>query len=498
MHAEDDDLARLSEQAAALREVGRVPEAIAAYQRLLARRPDLPNSWYNLALLQRRARQPEAALAAYAQALAHGISEPEEVHLNRAVIFSDDLRRPDEAERALRQALSLHPGYAPALLNLGNLHEDRGERDAARACYEDLLTREPGRADALARLAGVSRVATADDPLVQRLRDALRRRGPNAAAARADLGFALGRLLDGCAAYDEAFAAFAQANRDSRASAVPAPVYDRAAQEAEVAALIRAFPSPAPRLASAASRRPTPLFICGPFRSGSTLVEQVLASHPRVTAGGELDTLPALAGAAFANGPGPGAEPWAALDGPRREALAEAYRAELARLFPGADLVTDKRPDNLKLVGLIKTLFPDARIVHTVRDPLDTCVSIHFLHLAHSRPYALDLLDTGHHLQQSRRLMAHWQSLYGDDILDFDYDAFVAAPRPAVERLLAFCGLDWHEACLDFHRTAGAVRTASVWQVREPLYTRSSGRWRHYARHLGPLRALLGTDAARP
>lgn len=492
MHAADSELARLSERAAGLREAGRVPEAIVAYQRLLALCPGLPNSWYNLALLQRRARRPEAALAAYDQALSHGIAEPEEVHLNRAVIFSDDLRRPHEAERELRLALSLRPDYAPALLNLGNLHEDRGERDAARACYEALLASDPGSTDALARLAGLGQVAHIGDPLVRRLQQALRRDGASA-AARADLGFALGRLLDGCAAYDEAFAAFVQANRDSRASAVPPALYDRAAQEAEVTALMQAFAAPASRgIAAPAPPRPAPVFICGMFRSGSTLVERVLASHPRVTAGGELDTLPALAGAAFAATPHAGAAP----NITPQPALAAAYRAELARLFPGADIVTDKRPDNLKLIGLIKTLFPEAKIVHTVRDPLDTCLSVHFLHLAHSRPYALDLLDTGHYLQQCRRLMAHWKTLYGDDILDFDYDAFVQAPKPALESLLAFCGLDWHEPCLDFHRTAGAVRTASVWQVREPLYTRSSGRWRHYAHHLGPLRAMLRDDTA--
>ena len=106
--------------------------------------------------------------------------------------------------------------------------------------------------------------------------------------------------------------------------------------------------------------------------------------------------------------------------------------------------------------------------------------------------YALDLMDTAHYYRQYRRLMAHWKSLYGADILDFDYDTFVRGPGPAIERLLAFCGLDWEDGCLDFHRVSNAVKTASVWQVREPLYQRSSGRWRHYARQVEPLRAYLG------
>ena len=159
-------------------------------------------------------------------------------------------------------------------------------------------------------------------------------------------------------------------------------------------------------------------------------------------------------------------------------------------------LVTDKRPDNFLYIGLIKELFPDARIVHTTRDPLDTCLSVHFLHLDHAMGYALDLMDTAHYYREYRRLMAHWKSLYGADILDFDYDSFVRAPQPAVRRLLEFCGLQWEEGCMEFHMVANAVKTASVWQVREPLYQRSSRRWRHYARELESVRAFLGELAA--
>ena len=116
---------------------------------------------------------------------------------------------------------------------------------------------------------------------------------------------------------------------------------------------------------------------------------------------------------------------------------------------------------------------------------------IFFLHLDHSKGHALDLMDTAHYYRQYRRLMAHWKLLFGADILDFDYDAFVREPRPAIEKLLAFCGLDWEENCMSFHRAKNAVKTASVWQVCQPLYQRSSGRWRNYARQLDSLRAYL-------
>jgi hypothetical protein len=264
-------------------------------------------------------------------------------------------------------------------------------------------------------------------------------------------------------------------------------LYDRRRQEAFVDQLIAAFPQG--RSTAVAPAAPVrPIFICGMFRSGSTLTEQVLAGHSRVTTGGEIDLVPTLAQTELAPFPARMAQVSAA----QLEQLSARYLASLSKLFPGEGHVTDKRPDNFLYVGLIKSLFPNARIVHTTRDPLDNCLSVYFLHLDHSMGYALDLMDTAHYYRQYRRLMAHWKARYGADILDFDYDAFVREPRPAVERLLAFCGLEWEENCMSFHRVQNAVKTASVWQVREPLYQRSSGRWRNYARHLAPVRAYLG------
>jgi hypothetical protein len=236
------------------------------------------------------------------------------------------------------------------------------------------------------------------------------------------------------------------------------------------------------------------IFICGMFRSGSTLVEQVLAVHPRVTSGGELNLVPRMVGSDLS--PFPNAIATASAD--TFANLAARYRDAIAALFPGADVVTDKRPDNFLYLGLIKLMFPRARIVHTVRDPLDNCLSVYFLHLDQRMSYALDLMDIAHYYAQYRRLMAHWKSLFGNDILDFDYDAFVREPRPALERLLGFCGLDWDERCLAFHEQPSAVKTASVWQVREPLYTRASGRAAHYANHLRGARAFLAEKGVLP
>ncbi len=479
-------------EAARLEGLGQVPEALATYQRLLGRWPNLPDGWYNLALLQRRAGQFEAALASYARALEQGVARPEEVHLNRGVIFSDCLRQDEAAERELRAALALNPDYLPALQNLANLHEDLGRREKARSTYARMLELDPNAFEALARYAQLADIQGPEDPLLARLRAALANPAANA-ADRASLGFALARALDACAEYRQAFAAAEAANRASRASA-PAARYDRAAHEHFIDELIRAFARPRARAPQAGmSAGPRPIFICGMFRSGSTLAEQLLAGSAQVTRGGELDFLPQLVQSQLAPFP----QALTAASDAALGRLAAQYLESVGRLFPGAAHVTDKRPDNFLLVGLIKTLFPNARIVHTTRDPLDTCLSIFFLHLDQRMSYALDLMDIGHYFRQYRRLMAHWKSLYGEDILDFNYDSLVREPRPAAQRLVAFCGLDWDEACLDLAHGAGAVKTASVWQVREGLYQRSSGRSRHYARELAPLAAELAEPAER-
>src|SRR5579864_1711164 len=249
-----DQPAALLQEAVRLEQLGELAQAAAAYERILERRPELPDCWYNLGLLQRRLRRFDAALASYAQALARGVRQPEEVHLNRAVILADHLRQDAAAERELRAALTLNPQYLPALRNLANLHEDLGRREEALAAYARILELDPRSFDSLARSAGLHRVERPDDPLIARLRAALA--DPAAEAAeRASLGFALGAALDSCGEYPAAFAAYQEANRASRASAPTAPFYDRAAQERFTGELIRAFPVRARR---SGSEQPAP------------------------------------------------------------------------------------------------------------------------------------------------------------------------------------------------------------------------------------------------
>lgn len=488
----------LQRQTSALLESGRTAEALALLRQLVQQQPDLPDLWYNLGYAARRLGQPQLALAAYDRALECGISHPEEVHLNRAVILSDDLRRDADALRELQLALALNPDYPQALLNLGNLHEEYGRREAAVACYQRLLQSRAITAElanlqgeALARLIHLHPPQSPDDPRLHALDRAAAHLQD--ATVRANLLFALGRALDHLGACTRAFSAFTQANRIVRQHG---PGYDRATCERLVDALIESFPRPAELATEAPLNLPEPLFICGLHRSGSTLLERVLATHPQVYAGGELPLLPVPVPGRDVNPPD-----WlSALDQPARtRALAAGYQRRALELCPaavGRRYLTDKRPDNLLIVGAIKRLFPRARILITVRDLRDNGLSLYMQHLHPAlAPYASDLGDIGHFSRQARRLAKHWTSLYPEDVIEFDYDAFVHEPQPHLHRLLEALGLPWEPACLQFHQHATPVKTASYWQVRQPLNQHASGRWMRYRAHLGPLLEALDAPA---
>lgn len=495
----------LLQQARKLEQAGRGGQAATAYQDLLQQYPELPDVWYALGYLLRQLGRFDDALTAYAQALERGVRDPHEVHLNRAVIFTDYLHDHDAAERELLAALRLDPNYVPARLNLGNLCEDLGQREQAIAHYEQILIQpERGggvpalRVDAIARLLSLRVPESIDDPWLQRAADCARSSDPIDDSNRANLLFALGRTYDALRSYDLAFAAFADANHHAGRNGPP---YRPQAMKLHVDALIAATPrSFAASPPNDHGDRLEPVFICGMFRSGSTLIEQVLNAHPLITAGGELDFFPRLVAGPLAPFPAS----MSGLDNDACATLAMQYREHLQRIVShqgsGARYVTDKRPDNFLLLGLIKRLFPRARIIHTTRDPLDNGLSVFTQHLHQAAaPYSSDLSAIGHYYGQYRRLLAHFDTCFAEDILRFDYDQFVRDPEPCLRRLLEFLQLPWDARCLDFHAQRSTVKTASLWQVRRPLYRESSGRWRNYTCQLQPLRdALLQAGIATP
>ncbi len=469
--------------------------AIQCLQQLLAHCSDHAESWFNLGYLLRQSGDFSAALHAYAQALRHGISNPQEVHLNCAVIHSDHLHQYDYAKQELLAALDKAPRYLPALLNLGNLHEEQGERAEAIACYQRLLQIAQSSAahtprqlglEALARLAHLQPPASPRDPLLEQLRHAADTTGVDD-GTRANLLFSLGRAYDSLSMPDQAFSAFARAKQHAHRQAPPyAPARTAAQMEHLIAVFSQAHPGSAEDAAA-----PAPVFICGMFRSGSTLLEQALAAHPQVAAGGELDILPRMLAGPLAPFP----DSVRALGDGDLARLAARYRQALGYalpLPPGTRLFTDKRPDNFLLIGLIMRMFPNARIVHSVRNPLDNGLAVFMQHLNPKLfPYAGQLEHIGHYHAQHARLMRHWQALYPETIYRFDYDAYVARPRETLADLLRFLELPWDERCLSSHQLKNTVQTASYWQVRRPLYTEASGRWRKYRRHLDPLYQVL-------
>jgi tetratricopeptide (TPR) repeat protein len=467
--------------AAVLEGLGEFDTAIGHYQRLLQRQPRLADAHYNLALLYRKARRYAEALSAYEAAIDCGVRDPQQVYSNMGIVYGA-LHRTDRARAMYERALEIEPRYGPALFNLAGLLEEAGERAGASAMYERIPASDPLHWEALARLAHARRMTAADEPFIARLREAIGGARSDR-AAQETLYFALGKALDDLERYDEAFAAYRTANDFGRLRHAP---HDRPGVEQAFDRLIESFtPAWLARVETASTARP--IFVCGMPRSGSTLVERMLGAHPEVTAGGELDILPWLAEQELRPYPA-GA---AAATRADLERAGERYLAELRALFPNADRVTDKRPGNFLHLGLVRAMFPRARIVYTRRAPLDNCLSVYFQPLGANLSYTTDLVDIAYYYRQHVRLMAHWQRFIGPAIFTVDYDELVRAPEPILRRLLAFLGLGWDDRCLDASLAAGPVGTASLWQVREPLHERASGRWRHYARHLAAIRALF-------
>jgi tetratricopeptide (TPR) repeat protein len=401
------------------------------------------------------------------------------------------LSRLNEAETAFLKALHLRPGLAEAHSNLGNVYRAQGRRDEAEASYRKALGVNPASGEAYRGLAAVKRFHAGDGDLAAI--DDLLSRPDLPARERIALAYAAGKARADIGDDPEAaFAQFAEGARLKRASLT----YDAARDEALADAIAAAFPAErvaALQAAGSGDPGPEPVFIVGMPRSGSTLVEQILASHPAVAAGGERtglrtaivaesvarealfpDWVPDLAGEDLAR-------------------LGRRYRDSLPKAHKAGGHMTDKMPANFRFLGLIHACLPRARIVHVHRDPLDTCLSC-FTHLfgGNDIPYSYDLRELGRYYAAYTRLMAHWRAILPpESLLDLRYEDLVSDLPGETARLLAHCGLPWDDACLAFHETARDVRTASAEQVRRPVSTAAIGRWKTYATQLAPLRKVL-------
>ena len=469
----------------ALKALGRLADAAAAYRRALAIEPDDAPSLNNLGFVLSELGEYAAAETALQDAVTVE-DDYAEAHNNLGAVLTE-LGRLDEATTAIGRALALRPDFAAAHNNLGMALRDRGRIDDAVAAFRRAIAAEPDRAEAYGNLYGLKTVA-ATEPDITAMGGLLARPSVTDRDAIV-LGFALASAHESRGDHDAAFGFLERANRLKRASIE----YDGHARESMVRRITAVFDRDlVARQAGHGCPSPAPIFVIGMPRSGTSLVEQILASHSQVSGGGELRVLPSLVDDLDRRTRARYPDFVADLAAKEFRRLGESYVAEAARRATPRLRFTDKLPDNFLHVGLIHLILPGATIVHCVRDPVDTCVSCYKVNFATGMGFAYELGELGRNYRLYDALMEHWRAILPGRFVDVSYEALVSSPEAEIRKLLDFCHLGWEAGCLGFHQTAGAVRTASAAQVRQPIYTSSVGRWKRYERHLTPLLDALG------
>lgn len=466
----------------------RPAEAEAAYSRALSLRPDNVQALSELGCVLAELGRLDEAKACHLKAIELEADNPLlHLRLGDALFLGGD---PDGCEAVCRHALSLDPCAAPAWSRLAQILRCLGRFDEARSCLWRALELDPGLPHAYVGLAVLGERAGGEEQL-RDLRAALADPS-HPAMTRVDAGFALGKLLDNADRYDEAFPCFSKANSLYREFLLASGMgYDREAFRQHIDGLIDTC---TPELYATTERdgNPSemPVLVVGMPRSGTSLVEQIAASHSRVAGAGELRDVGHILAAFQADG-----QENAEEDPDLARCLRDGYIARLQQIGRGAERVIDKMPDNIITLGMVPLLFPRARVIFCRRDPRDTCLSCYFHRFDQPLVWYTDLVDCGSRALELERLAEHWLSVLPLRMLTIDYEALVADLEGESRRVIEFLDLDWEPACLDFHKTERPVRTASGWQVRQPLFTRSVGRWRKYERYIEPLLEVLAQGA---
>jgi tetratricopeptide (TPR) repeat protein len=469
------------------------PRAIERLTRLTTRHPGHRLALANLAQIAAKAGLYEEAIATLDRLIALEPSNPSWRVQRAASLLGDG--RLEEARADYEKILDREPDHRQALAGLARLHRVTGEAAAETDCQRRLLALDPDHAGVLAGLARLGACSESERAHLARLASATDRR----AAERYPLCYALYHSADRARDVDPAtaFAHLAEANRlKGEANAAGGRRYDAAAEEAEVEGIMRVFDAAwferiARSPAEIGDPSERPVFVLGMPRSGTTLCEQILASHSQIGGLGERADIARIAEELAMAGNGLWPDALAEPDPARWRAAATAYLRLLDRKAPDARRVVDKTPTNFRYLGLIAALFPRARIVHARRGPMDVCFSCFEQNFAQSYRWSTRLEDLGHYYGLYRRLMAHWQSLLPRPIFDWHYESVVEDLEPAARRLVAFCGLAFEPGCLAFHETRRPVFTASLDQVRRPLYKTSVRKWRRYEMMLSPLAESL-------
>lgn len=529
------------------------------YRKALAIRPDFLESLSNLGAVLVEDERPDEAEKPLLQALDQQPNYPEALCNLGLVRLRQD--RMEEADGLLRRSLQLRPGYPEALVELARLQQERGELDAAEKSLTDVLERMPDHADAWCQLGSIrtergesaaaeaafqqalslkpdmaeamtglgnlrleggqleeavdwleqaiardsdslsarfhlvqARKVQSGDTNVQALEQKRAELEQLSADKRISLHYALGKAYDDLGEWDRAFPEFMEGARLKRAKLH----YETMAHSDLVDRIIQTVDAEFyQRWQDAGDPTDLPIFVLGMPRSGTTLTEQILASHPAVHGAGELRNLLEVIQSPTGGGDA-GVFPanLLSVDGETLRAFGAEYHRRLREHDPVARRITDKMPANYLAMGLIPLMLPHARIVHVRRHPLDTCVSCFTRLFNRHQEATYDLYELGRHYADYARLMAHWRSVMpAGSFLEVQYEDIVADLETSARQLIDWVGLPWDEACLSFHTTRRNIRTASVTQVRQPIYRKSVERWRHYEKYLGPLLSGLGECA---
>lgn len=464
----------------AQRELGRFQKAIDGYRQLLGVRPDMAEAHGNLGSLLLDLGRLEEAVASYEEAVRIKPDYAEALH-NRGIALRL-LRRTSEAEDSCRQALAINPALAAAWAVLGDISADQGKFAQAEQLLRRAVGLDPDLPEGWSGLVQLRKMSADDSGW----RDAALTLASKPLAPRKEalLRYAIGKYFDDLGEFDQAFAHYRRANELAKQHRAP---HDREAVTHNVDRMLTSYDRE--RLAAATEsgvNSALPVLVVGMPRSGTSLVEQILASHPAVVGAGELT---------FWNSIGTSGPPFLGQGGvgaAARRAAAQEYLLLLQIQSAKAQRIIDKMPANFLQLGLIHAALPGARIIHVQRDPIDTCLSIYFQDLRATLSYANDLGDLAHYYAEYLRLMRHWRSvLPAPAMLDVPYENLINDTETWSRKMLAFIGLHWDARCLQFYQTERDVLTASRWQVRQRISTSSIGRWRHYQAHVGELRVLM-------
>ena len=476
-----------------LRELERLRESVSAYREALGYRPDYPSALYNLAGTLALLGEHSQAVGAYRSLLR--LSPGDAEAWNALGLSLLELGEEAESKKALQEALRLKPDDAELLNELGVVHQFEGDLEAAGRLYLASIESDPGFARAYDNLVRSRRIKADDLVLVEPIEKIASDESKDD-ESRLIARFALGKIYDDRADYDKAFENYAIGNTLKHGMVEFDAVEHSAWVDRVLAEYDQEFFRAHSREGNSSTR---PLFVIGMIRSGTSLVEQILASHSCVHGAGELLEITRLVTDLPATLKTTSEYPECIrqLDADTIRAAAREYIQFLNGRDDQAQRVVDKLPTNFLHLGFIAALLPNARIVHCRREPLDVCLSIYFQRFAKGHYYAYDFDDIAAYYTEYERLLGHWKKVLPIEILDVQYEELLDDLECESRRLLDYCELNWEEACLAFHRNPRPVRTASSWQVRQPLYQTAKARWKKFDCHLDDLKKALSDRAVR-